>query len=237
MPTSPAPTDAVAMDHPLSIPLPTGPFTRPDAAQAKDPLLDAEGHVCAFFHTEDEEYRVLLPFIQDGFDHGERACHIVNAAQRDDHLRRLAEAGIDVVGAEATGQLIVLDWSQTYLEGGHFDQDRTMSQLASSRDEGHRLGYSRTRYVAHMEWALERENLFDVAVYEATSNLAPLKPNVAICVYQVPQWDGPLLVNALRTHPLVILGGLLHENPFFQPPAEVLAELKIGRTLADRRVS
>jgi hypothetical protein len=25
-------------------------------------LLDAEGHVCAFFHGEDEEYRVLLPF-------------------------------------------------------------------------------------------------------------------------------------------------------------------------------
>jgi hypothetical protein len=53
-------------------------------------------------------------------------------------------------------------------------------------------------------------------------------------VYQIVRWDGQLLVNALRTHPLVILGGLLHENPFHQPPAELLAELKAGRTLNGR---
>jgi hypothetical protein len=25
-------------------------------------------HVCAFFNSDDEEYRVLLPFIKDGFE-------------------------------------------------------------------------------------------------------------------------------------------------------------------------
>jgi hypothetical protein len=225
------------MDSSLATPQSTAPFTRPDIAPARNPLLDAEGHVCAFFHGEDEEYRVLLPFIKEGLDRGERACHLVDPGRRDHHLRRLTDAGIDVVRAEASGQLVVLDWSQTYLEGGRFDQDRTMSQLASSRDEGLRLGYSRTRYVAHMEWALEMENRPELAVYEATSNFAPLTPNVAICVYQIPRWDGQLLVDALRTHPLVILGGLLHENPFFQPPGEVLAELKSRRTSAGRRIS
>jgi hypothetical protein len=225
------------MDPSLATPKSTAPLTRPDVAPARNPLLDAEGHVCAFFHGEDEEYRVLLPFIKEGFDQGERACHLVSPARRADHRRRLAEAGIDVVGAEASGQLVLLDWSQTYLEGGRFDQDRTMSQLASSRDEGLRLGSSRTRYVAHMEWALELENRPELAVYEATSNFFPLTPNVAICVYQIRRWDGQLLVDALRTHPLVILGGLLHENPFFQPPAEVLAELQIGRTSAGRGLS
>ena len=195
-------------------------------------MLDVDGHVCAFFHDVDEEYRVLLPFIAEGFALGERACHIVNPARRSDHLRRLAEVGIDVAGAEASGQLVVLDWTQTYLEGGRFDQDRTLSQLALSRDEGRRFGYSRTRYVAHMEWALEHGNQRELVVYEAVSNSAPLAPNVAICVYQIPRWDGQLLVSALRTHPLVILGGLLHENPFFQAPDTVLTELKAGRTLA-----
>jgi hypothetical protein len=189
-------------------------------------LLDADGHVCAFFHSEDEGYRVLMPFIKEGFDHGERACHIVNPARRDEHRRRLADAGIDVAGAEASGRLVVLDWSQTYLEGGHFDQGRLMSQLAVSRDEGRRLGYARTRYVAHMEWALEQGNLHELAVYEATTNLAPMNGNVAICVYQVPLWSGQVLLRALRTHPLVILGGILHENPFYQPPAAALVELQ-----------
>ena len=36
-------------------------------------MLGAQRHVCAFFHNPDEEYRVLLPFIKDGFEGGEKA--------------------------------------------------------------------------------------------------------------------------------------------------------------------
>jgi len=195
-------------------------------------LLDAEGHVCAFFHSYEEEYRVLLPFIKEGFEHSERACHIVEPARRGEHLQQLAAAGIDVAGAEARGQLVVLDWSQTYLAGGSFDQKRVMAQFASARDEGRRQGYSRSRFVCHMEWAVEQGKLDELAEYEATSNFAPLNGDVAICSYQLNRWGGSLLINALRTHPLVILGGLLHENPYYQPPAEVLVELKARRASA-----
>jgi hypothetical protein len=33
-------------------------------------------------------------------------------------------------------------------------------------------------------------------------------------------------MDILRTHPMVILGGVLQRNPFFVPPAEFLAELR-----------
>jgi hypothetical protein len=33
-------------------------------------------------------------------------------------------------------------------------------------------------------------------------------------------------VDILRTHPMVILGGILQENPFFVPPDEMLSELR-----------
>lgn len=35
-------------------------------------LVEAR-HVCAFFNSDDEEYRVLLPFIKDGFECGDKA--------------------------------------------------------------------------------------------------------------------------------------------------------------------
>jgi hypothetical protein len=31
---------------------------------------------------------------------------------------------------------------------------------------------------------------------------------------------------ALRTHPAVIIGGLLQENPFFVPPDQLLREIR-----------
>jgi hypothetical protein len=206
----------------------TAPATR---ATKHLELLDADGHVCAFFHSVDEEYLVLLPFIKEGLDHAERVFLIVDPARREEHIRRLVGAGIDVVDAEARGQLVVLDWSQTFLCGGGFVQDRMMSQFADARKEGRSQGYPRTRFVSHMEWALETDPL-KLAEYEATANFAPRNGDVAICAYQLERWGSQLLVKALRTHPLVILGGLLHQNPFYQPPVEFLAELTAGEASA-----
>ena len=58
--------------------------------------LGTQRHVCAFFHNPDEEYRVLLPFIKDGFECGHKAFHIIDPDLREEHLRRLESAGIDV---------------------------------------------------------------------------------------------------------------------------------------------
>jgi hypothetical protein len=111
----------------------------------------------------------------------------------------------------------MLDWSQTYFATGRFDQERTKSQFAEARAEGRSHGYPRTRFVAHMEWALAGSP-DELADYEMTSNLEHLDGDAVICTYQLEQWGGRLLVSALRSHPLVILGGLLHENPFYAPP-------------------
>jgi hypothetical protein len=46
-------------------------------------------HVCAFFHTQKEKYQVLMPFIKEGFEKGDRALHIVNASHRSEHIKRL----------------------------------------------------------------------------------------------------------------------------------------------------
>lgn len=46
--------------------------------------LDEMRHVCAFFNSEEEEYRLLLPFIKDGFPCGHRAIHVTNPEQRND---------------------------------------------------------------------------------------------------------------------------------------------------------
>jgi len=67
-------------------------------------VLGAQRHVCAFFHTPDEEYRVLLRFIKEGFDRGERAFHIVDPALRAARLRRLESAGIDTKQTEQRGR-------------------------------------------------------------------------------------------------------------------------------------
>src|ERR1700730_4983128 len=52
-------------------------------------------HVCAFFNSRDDEYKVMLPFIKEGFDLGDRAVYILDQNQRSERLQRLAETGVD----------------------------------------------------------------------------------------------------------------------------------------------
>jgi hypothetical protein len=82
--------------------------------------LGENRHACAFFNSDVEAYRVLLPFISDGFACGDKAIHLVNPGQCSDHLQQLASAGIDAAAAQQAGQLEVRNNAETYLRDGRF---------------------------------------------------------------------------------------------------------------------
>jgi len=44
------------------------------------------------------------------------------------------------------------------------------------------------------------------------------------------------VIDIMRTHPMIIIGGILQENPFYVPPDEFLEELR-GRGLAGGGIS
>ena len=139
-------------------------------------------HVCAFFNTRDEEYRVLLPFVKEGLSHGEKAFHIVDPNLRLDHLDRLAAAGVDVAAVEKSGQLELRTWQDAYLRGGHFDQAAMLALIEEVLTDGKQRGFPLTRLVAHMEWALEdRPGVDDLVEYETRLN------------YILPKYPDPVL--------------------------------------------
>jgi hypothetical protein len=128
-------------------------------------------HICAFFNSRDEEYRVTLPYIREGIEHGDKAFHIVDPTERDEHLDRLGAVGLEVTALQTQGQLQVIPWGEAYLRNGHFDQDAMLALIEQVLQGGHAEGYSLTRLVAHMEWALEdRPGVNDLLEYETRLN-------------------------------------------------------------------
>ncbi|HYL78191.1 MAG TPA: MEDS domain-containing protein [Bryobacteraceae bacterium] len=189
-------------------------------------------HVCAFFSSPDEKYRVLLPFIKDGFDHGDRAFHVVDPDWRKAHLQRLESAGIDTARAESSGQLKVCGWNQAHLDPhGRFDQYRMISLIEEELKLGATQGFTVSRSIGHMEWALENPpGAGDLVEYEARLNyVLPRYHDPVICVYDITKFSGDVIVDILRTHPMVIIGATIQENPFFVPPDEFLRELREKR--------
>jgi hypothetical protein len=190
-------------------------------------------HICAFFRDKDEEFRRLRPFILEGLERGEKALHMVNANNRTAHLNRLHEAGIDVEAAEERGQLQVLSWPDSYLRGGHFDQDDAIELIEGLLAGARADGFPRSRWIGDMDWALEnRVSVADLMLFEARLNtLLSKNDDIVICVYDLSRFSGATVIDALRTHPVVIIEGITQVNPFFVSPETFIAEVRKKRRL------
>ena len=191
-------------------------------------LLSRSCHVCAFFHSKEEEYRVLMPFIRDGFERGDRAFHVIDPKNRADHLKRLGTEGINVAEAQAKGQLEVRPWQEAYIKDDYFDQYRMIETIKTALDPAKKQPGKLTRLVANMEWALEDlPGVHDIVEYETRLNhVLPEYQDPVICTYDLSRFDASVVMDIMRTHPMVIIGGVLQDNPFYVPPDEMLKELQ-----------
>jgi hypothetical protein len=189
-------------------------------------------HVCGFFNSNEEEFDTLLPFIKEGMAHGDKAFHIVNPDGRDDYLNRMRDAGLKVDETMSAGQLEVCVWEEAYLRPGHFDQAAMLELILNMLRVGKSQGYPLTRLVAHMEWCLrDCPGVEDIVEYESRLNFVlPQYDDVVICTYDVAKHSAEVIMGVLRTHPVVIIGGILQINPFYVAPDEFLAELRARKS-------
>ena len=186
-------------------------------------LLDRYRHVCAFVNGTDEFAAVLDPFVRDGIDGGDRMLYLVDPAEAAAPVIRLRHLGYDAGELLELHRCEVRTWTETYLRGGAFDQDAMLELLDGLLLEP---GSPRIRMVADMGWAADRGDAgVNLIEFEARANFIHARhEHVVICAYDVARFDGAFVVDILRTHPMVLLGGILQENPFFVEPSEFLRE-------------
>jgi len=78
-----------------------------------------------------------------------------------------------------------------------------------------------------MEWASRNPCcIHDLIEFEARVNDVWCRhDDTVICVYDLAKFSGDIVMDVMRTHPMIIVGGILQQNPFFVPPQEFLQEL------------
>jgi hypothetical protein len=184
-------------------------------------------HACAFFSSKEEEYRVMLPFMAEGIEAGDKLVNIIDRSHRDDRLAKLRGVGINVERAERCGQLELLPWEQAHVVGGHFDQDRMLADL-DRQTAGGDGRYATTRLWSNQEWALESlPGVEDIVEYEARFNyIWPKSNNVYVCVFDAKKFSAETMMQMMRTHPFAIIDGIMLKNELYIPPDEFLREFR-----------
>jgi len=188
-------------------------------------------HVCAFFNSDEEAYRVLLPFIADGFRCNHKAVHMINPGEDLAHRQRLTDSGIDLADAEQNGQFDLRVNTDTYLQEGRFDPERMLGVFEGVANSNLRSPFLLSRIVCSMDWAAGDAACIDQLIeFESRVNsLWRRTEDAVICVYNLGKFSGDTVIDIMRTHPMVIIGGMLQQNPFYVPPEQFLQELRTRR--------
>jgi hypothetical protein len=189
--------------------------------------IQRPGHICAFFDSRDAEYNVLLPYLKEGVDRGDKVLNVLDEGRHEDHERRLRGAGIRV----DLGDVSVAASETTYLSDGRFDMER-MAKFVEDTVANARAGGCRVRTAGWMNWLQDGAPGSERAVeYEARMNLlVPKYDCTFMCVYYLAQLGGPAVVDIISTHPWVILNGTIRKNDKYIQP-----EIYLDRLLSKQR--
>ena len=183
-------------------------------------------HACAFVMGPDEERDVMEPFFVEGMARGQKAAYIVDPRRRDETEARLRAA------APSDDLVEVTTWTDAHLKGDCFDQDRMRKMLDDMLSAHSATGRPPMRLAGQMDWIFSNPpGVEQLVEYEATVNdVLSRAKTPTVCVYDARRLKGGMLIDLLRAHPLTVMNGVLHENPFYTPADEMLHELRRRQT-------
>lgn len=183
-------------------------------------------HICQIFSNDDERQESLLKFILSGLQSNERTCCFSDNASEQAVGEFLGNYGISVKEARDSGDLTLAGTRDIYFEDERFDPERMLSLLSKYYDDSVTQGYPAARVIGEM--APEVQHISGgnrLMEYESkVSLLLRDHPVTAICQYDARSFDGALIMDVLKVHPLMIVRGSVVHNPFYIKPEEFLTQ-------------
>jgi len=181
-------------------------------------------HICAFFRGVAERDEIMVPYLREGLREGNKCMCIID--DEVDGVRTALGADPDPAAPANDHQLDICSSKETYLRRGTFSTQEMLdfwddSVGAALKEDG----FPFVRSTGETTWTVkELPGLYDFLTYEAELNrFLPRYPQVILCLYDLDHFGGQILVDILKTHPKVLMGGTVLENLHYLEPDEFLA--------------
>ena len=167
-----------------------------------------------------------MPFLADGIRAGQKCICVLESLAPADLLVRL-DRQVGLGGSVETGQLELATPADAYLLSGTFSGDDMLSywQQAAAAASGGKGSSGLLRAAGEMPSVLDHPDgrteffRYEARLNEVISNYA----QVILCLYDLDRFGAEVLMDTLRTHPRVVVDGMVHENPYYVEPGKFLA--------------
>lgn len=183
-------------------------------------------HLCSFYENADQLFSTAAPFIRYGLENGEKCIYVAHESSVSDIKSALRNNGVDVQRYINSGQLAVMKAEDIYLRLGRFDLNDVLELWNKTSGAALKGKYRGMRIATEMTWALGKSStLAELAKYEAKINdFLAGSSIVGLCEYDRTKFRERDLLDAMRTHPLVILDGQVCDNLYYVPANELSKE-------------
>lgn len=178
-------------------------------------------HVCAFYRGDSDRDRLLNGYLGAGLTAGDKCICVVDSAITAARLRALPQSRTE---PGPDGQLDIHLPETTYLAGGEFTTSDMLTFWTENMIKAAVEGYTFYRLAGEMTWALrDAPGVEHLVGYESELNrVTASHPVIVLCLYDLDRFSGEVVVNIVKTHPQVLVQGILVENPYYVGPDEFL---------------
>ena len=190
-----------------------------------DAAVPRGSHVCTFFSGSAQRDDVVVPFLAEGIRSGNKCVAVLEAPGPQDLLARLG-GQVDLGRSVETGQLELAAPADAYLRSGQFSTEDMLDywrDVATAAQGAARFSFIRA--TGEMPSVLDHpEGRAEFFRYESllTAAISAL-PEVVVCLYDLERFGAEVLMDTLRTHPRVIVDGMIYDNPYYIEPGKFLA--------------
>jgi MEDS: MEthanogen/methylotroph, DcmR Sensory domain len=184
--------------------------------------LEAEvgDHICGLYAGQSQRDQVVIPFLEAGLTAGDKCICVVDET---DPAKIFKKLGHNL--ATSAKQLEVIRAADLYLRSGRFCADEIIgSWKAAIADAMYDGRFDLVRAVETWSRRDVVPDMHELLLLESEMNrYLPLYPQVVVCLYDIDRFGAGIIVNLLKTHPRMLVSGMLIENPYFTTPDELLA--------------
>jgi hypothetical protein len=183
-----------------------------------DEQYPAGTHICYLYNSDEERRQILPLYARQALLAHEAFNYVADVPSRAELPQALAALNLAAAARERPGQVGAAITAEGYYPTGQFSPDEMLARLRDAWTQCRAHGLAGARFAGEMTWALRGIPGTD-RILECETRINELvkeAPMTIMCQYDLNKFDGAMLYDVMNAHPVVIIGGYILRNPFYQ---------------------
>ena len=175
-------------------------------------------HICYLYNSDEERRRILPLFARHAMLDNEAFHYLADVPTHADIPPALARLDLTQALHGMAQQVEVATTMEGYYPDGSFDPELMLASLRGLHAQARAAGRSGARFAGEMDWALRGVPGSD-RIIECESRINELvkeAPVTVMCQYDLRKFDGAMMFDIMNVHPVMVVGGHILRNPFYQ---------------------